>query len=67
MSDMAGLFNAVAHSGIAKGSCVIIADDDNIMYAGPIESAPTPTNGELLLLCEEDFNHLKTHIDRRKN
>lgn len=64
---MSNLFNSIAHSGVALGSCVIIEGDDNIVYAGPIKGAPSPSNGALLLLCEEDFARFKAHIDRRKN
>ena len=56
----ADLIDATPHRGIAFGHCVII-DRDEMVYAGPLESAPEP-EGRLLLLHPDDFARLSGNV-----
>lgn len=58
-------FDCAPCEGVVKGTVVILADD-RIVYAGPLKQAP-PVDGKMLLLNAEDFDLLKTHVDRRKH
>jgi len=64
---MDGLFDATVHDGIAKGSCVMIAES-SIVYAGPLNHAARPdADGKVILLHPEDFAQLKSHVDARRH
>jgi hypothetical protein len=56
---------ASMHKGIVKGACVVVLDGE-IIYAGPIEGAPLmpPTVGKLVLLHADDFQSLKSHVEK---
>lgn len=51
--------------GVAKGSCVLLLDDE-IVYAGPLKGAPDVT-GKMVLLNPDDFERLKAHVDRGRH
>jgi hypothetical protein len=65
--DTTDLFDATIHSGIAKGSCVMI-EESAIVYAGPLHDALRPDAcGKIILLHPEDFAALKSHVDSRRH
>lgn len=66
---MSDLFNASICEAVAVGHCVILEgeEDQHIVYAGPINASPTPAAGRLVLLNPEDFNKLKTVVDRGRH
>ena len=55
MSDQEPI-DAVIHQGVAPGSCVMI-EDNQIVYAGPLEGIPDGT-GKVMLLSGPDFTRL---------
>lgn len=59
------MFNSSICEGVAAGTCVMLRDDQ-IVYAGPIKSAPDVT-GSLMLLNAADFEKLKALVDRKKH
>lgn len=59
------LFDSSKHDGIAKGSCVLLLDDE-IVYAGPLKGAPDVT-GKMVLLNPDDFERLRAHVDRGRH
>jgi len=64
---MYDLFDATVHKGIAKGSCVMIAES-SIVYAGPLNHAARPdAEGKMILLHPEDFAQLKSHVEARRH
>ena len=60
-----GLFDATIHQGIAIGSCVMICDDE-IVYAGPLKTAPN-ADGKMVLLSADDFAKLESHVKARRH
>lgn len=59
----------VAHQeGVAKGTIIILNDEDKILYAGPIKKAPrlwedAPDKEFVLLMHEEDYNDLLAYAE----
>lgn len=64
------LFNASICGGVVLGHFVILGDTDDgeqeIVYAGPIKTAPI-TAGKLVLLCAVDFEKLTGTVDRNRH
>jgi hypothetical protein len=64
---MSDLFDATIHAAIAAGSCVMI-ENDEIVYAGPIEGCDRPdVVGKMVLLHPDDFAKLKGYVDKRRH
>jgi len=59
------LMNAAPCPGVCVGTCVML-EDDNIVYAGPLETTPNSA-GKLVLMNAEDFEKLKVLVDKRKH
>lgn len=60
------LFNAGINDSIVPGNCVMIDDDMEICYGGPIKGAPN-TGGKLVLLHSLDFEKLKHAVERKRH
>jgi hypothetical protein len=60
-----GVFNATVNGGIVKGHCVMLVES-KIVYAGPINAAPT-SEGKLVLLHPDDFAKLKARVDKLRH
>jgi hypothetical protein len=58
-------FDAAPCEGIVKGICVLL-EDDKIIYAGPFKQAPDVA-GKTVLLHAEDFDRLKSHVDKHRH
>lgn len=61
------IVNACMVFGIVRGTCVVVGDEDQILYAGPIRTSPTPPKDGHILLGHEDFETFKTYVDKRLN
>lgn len=59
------IFDASIHRGVAAGSCVMI-EDDALVYAGPIQSAPE-ADGKVVLLHPDDFARFAGHLGVRRH
>jgi hypothetical protein len=51
---------------IADGTCVLLDEDDELIYAGPIHTAPF-CDGAKVLLCSVAHAKLMAIVNRRSN
>lgn len=59
-------FNATIVEGVVQGICVILEEDGQISYAGPLKTAPDVA-GKDLCLNIEDFQKLKAIVEKRRH
>lgn len=62
---MTFFIGAKPNSGVVVGHCVILSKDNELVYAGPIKSAPTQPD-TIILLNPTDLDSLAAHIERSK-
>lgn len=58
-------FNAAQCEGVVKGTCVMLLDN-KIVYAGPIKGCPS-VEGQTVLLHADDFELLRSHVEKRRH
>lgn len=58
------LFDSSPHGAVQKGTCVIVKGDD-LVYAGPITTAPC-VSGTMVYLNQADFDFLAAHVKKRR-
>lgn len=64
---MESMFDATIHHGVAKGSCVMLAEHE-IVYAGPLDAAQRPdAAGKVILLHPDDFATLAEHVSKTRH
>lgn len=55
-------FDAMLCVSIAVGNCIIYDEDDDLVYAGPLDAAPEDIGGFLVLLNPVDFHKLTDYV-----
>jgi hypothetical protein len=63
--ETATTFDASPCEGVCKGTCVMLVDD-KIIYAGPLKGAPQ-ADGKMILLHSDDFDRLRSHVEKRRH
>lgn len=56
------MFNAMIHSGVAEGTCVVI-EGNQMIYAGPLDGAPH-VGGKLVFFHARDYERFKSAVTK---
>lgn len=59
-------FNGHPSDAVAVGICVVLGDDGEIIYAGPIKGSPD-VSGRAVLMNTSDFEKFREFVVKRRH
>ena len=62
-----GDFDAVRNDAVAKGTCIVLDKEDNLLYAGPVDRVPGGVADRTVLLNPADFEVLQGYVQKRRH